>query len=124
MNLYRAMAVATLGLHVAWLLWVVLGWTVTRGRPVLRWLHIGSLAYGIFITLAPWYCPLTYLEQYLQERAGMPAYETSFLQHYFGSLVYPDVPVWLRIIAAVGLCLAILGIYAVRFRQRRATGGW
>src|SRR5258707_15860522 len=47
----RIAAEAVLFLHVLWCVWVLLGWTVTRGRRVLRMLHIASLAYAIVIQL-------------------------------------------------------------------------
>jgi hypothetical protein len=40
---YSALAAAILALHLLFILWVVFGATVTRRRPVLRWLHLGSL---------------------------------------------------------------------------------
>ncbi|MFQ5737729.1 MAG: hypothetical protein ACE5JX_01855 [Acidobacteriota bacterium] len=49
MNVYRVLAVAALTLHLAWILWVILGWLVTHNRPWLRWFHILSLVYGILI---------------------------------------------------------------------------
>lgn len=118
------MALATLALHLLWLVWLLLGWTVTRGRPVLRWLHIASLLYGIVISVAPWFCPLTHAEQYFQRRAGLEPYETSFLEHYFESLIYPDVNQTLLMWTAVAVCGAILGVYVVRFVKRNEEGAW
>src|SRR6516162_11296415 len=69
----RAIAIlaeAVLSLHLLWCGWVLLGWTVTRCRPLLRTLHIASLIYAIVIELVPWLpCPLTMAEtvRYLRE---------------------------------------------------------
>ena len=41
---------AVLFLHLLWCGWVLLGWTVTRCRPLLRTLHIASLIYAIVRT--------------------------------------------------------------------------
>ena len=38
---------AVLFLHLFWCGWVLLGWTVTRRRPLLRTLHVASLIYAI-----------------------------------------------------------------------------
>ena len=46
-NLYSALATAMLFLHALFILWVVFGALVTRSRPILRWLHILSLIWGI-----------------------------------------------------------------------------
>ncbi len=51
---------AVLFLHLFWSAWVLLGWLVTRCRPLLRTLHIASLIYAIVIELVPrLLCPLT-----------------------------------------------------------------
>ena len=44
--MYSALAAAILALHLLFILWVVFGATVTRGRPVLRWLHLGSVIWA------------------------------------------------------------------------------
>jgi hypothetical protein len=118
MGLYRILAFAVLGLHLAWLVWILLGWTVTRRRPLLRWLHVGSLVWGILVSVFPWACPLTDLEVWLERRAGLASYEKSFLEHYVDRLVYPDVPPALLMACAVAVCLALLGVYARRFLRR------
>ena len=61
-NFYSGLAVCILFLHALFILWVVFGALLTRSRPVLRWLHIISLVWGIFTELLPWPCPLTLLE--------------------------------------------------------------
>ena len=67
----RVAAEAVLLLHVLWCVWVLLGWTVTSGRRVLRMLHIASLAYAIVIELLPWPpCPLTVAETQLEALAA------------------------------------------------------
>src|ERR1039457_1678539 len=66
MNAWGALATVVLAVHLTWIVWVIFGWLVARNRPVLRWFHFGSLIYGIFIEIAPWPCPLTLLEQWLE----------------------------------------------------------
>ena len=58
---------AVLFLHLLWCVWVLLGWTVTRRRPVLRTVHIASLLYAIVVESVPWIpCPLTVAETWLE----------------------------------------------------------
>jgi len=40
---YSVLAAAILGLHLLFILWIVFGGAFTRRRPLLRWLHLGSL---------------------------------------------------------------------------------
>jgi hypothetical protein len=64
-SLYSALAAAVLFLHALFILWVVFGALLTRSRPILRWLHIASVVWGILTELLPWPCPLTLLEDWL-----------------------------------------------------------
>jgi hypothetical protein len=123
-TVYHALAVATLTLHLLWIVWVIFGALVTRGRRALRWLHILSLIYSILIETLPWPpCPLTLLEAWLEGRAGVSVYQGSFLVHYLEAIVYPDIPLSLLIAGAVAVCLLNLGVYAFRYR-RRGAGSW
>jgi len=121
-NLFGVLAIVTLTVHLLWIAWVIFGWVVTRNRPVLRWLHILSLVYGILIEILPWPCPLTLAEQWFEAHAGMEPYHQPFLVHYLEAVVYPDVSPRLLRWCGVAVCLLILGIYARRLRQRRVAG--
>ena len=70
-NFYSALAVSVLLVHALFILWVVFGAFLTGSRPILRWLHIGSLVWGILTELLPWPCPLTLLENWLEGKAGV-----------------------------------------------------
>ena len=123
MNPNHALAVAALLLHLLWLAWVALGWLATRRRPLLRWLHIASLIYGILIEIFRWPCPLTLLEVEFSRRAGRTAYREPFLVHYLEKIIYPDLPEAMVTAGAVAVCAGILLIYAWRY-ARRGESGW
>ncbi len=82
MDPYAVFAAVVLVIHLAWIAWVIFGWLLSRTRRVLRWAHFGSLIYSIVIEIAPWQCPPTLLEQWLESRAGMVPYRGPFLVHY------------------------------------------
>lgn len=109
-------AIAFLLFHALWILAVIFGALFTRGRPVWSGLHILALIWGIAVELGPWPCPLTLAEQYFETRAGLQAYQGSFLLHYMDKIVYPDVPWWVVGTAGAAVCVFNLGIYAWRFR--------
>jgi hypothetical protein len=120
-----ALAETVLVVHLLWCLWVILGWTITRGRRVLRTLHIASLVYAIFIESVPWPpCPLTVAEDWLEARAGIVPARGPFLVHLLDATIYPNVPTWLVVSAAVLICGAILAIYVWRYSHRDANGLW
>jgi len=124
MDKARVGAEAVLLLHVLWCVWVLLGWTLTRGRRVLRSLHIASLAYAIVIELAPWPCPLTVAETQLEVRAGIEPAHGPFLVHVLDAIVYPDLPEWLVVAVALVVCVAILSVYLRRYLGRPVDGMW
>jgi Protein of Unknown function (DUF2784) len=113
----KLLAITILWLHITWILAVIFGALFTRGRPVWTALHIASLLWGIAVELWPWPCPLTLAEQYFAARAGMQAYQGSFLLHYLDRLVYPNLPWWLVASVGASVCVLNLGIYAWRFRR-------
>ncbi len=114
MNLYGILATAVLVLHLVWITWVIGGWLVSRNRPMLRWVHLASLVYSVFIELAPLPCPLTLLENYLESRAGVTPYHGPFLVHYLDAVVYPNVPEALLVSIAIAVCGANLYLHARR----------
>lgn len=110
-NFYIALAVTVLLLHTLFILWVIFGALVTRNRPVLRWLHVTSLIWGILTELTALPCPLTLLENWLEGKAGVEPYQGGFLLHYLDRLVYPDISVMLLVTVGVLVCAVNLVIY-------------
>lgn len=105
-------------LHLAWLVFVIFGALVTRGRPVLTGLHLAALVWGIAVEVGPWPCPLTAAEQYFQQKAAMTPYTQSFLVHYLDRLIYPEVDEAVLVPIAVAVCLVNLAVYAWRAARR------
>ena len=108
---YSALANSVLFLHALYILWVVFGALLTRSRPILRWLHISSLVWGIMTELLPWRCPLTVLESWLERSAGVEPEQGGFLLYYLDKLVYPDISSSTLTTAAVIVCALNLAYY-------------
>ena len=121
-NIDRVLAVATLLLHGLFILWVIFGALLTRSRPLLRWLHIASLVWGILTELLPWPCPLTLLENWFEARAGVEPYHGGFLLHYLDKLIYPDLSAIVLTIAGLLICSANILFYAREFWTARMRG--
>ena len=118
---HEAAAAAVLVLHLIWLLWMILGALLTRGRRLLTVLHVLSLAWGIAVEVSPWPCPLTTLKQHLQDVTGTTTYTQSCTVHYLNKLIYPDIPEAVLVAVAVSVCLFNLGIYVIRYAAARAA---
>jgi Protein of Unknown function (DUF2784) len=110
-NFYSALAISVLFLHALYILWVVFGALLTRSRPILRWLHVASLVWGILTELLPWPCPLTLLENSLERNAGVVPDQGGFLLRYLDKLVYPDISSMMLATVAVIICALNLAYY-------------
>src|SRR6266568_8175186 len=110
-HLYSALAISVLFLHALYILWVIFGALLTRSRPILRWLHIVSLVWGMLTELLLWPCPLTLLENWLEATAGVQPYNGGFLLHYLDKLVYPGISSTLLTVAGVIICALNLAFY-------------
>ena len=118
---YKALATLVLFVHILFIVWVVLGALLTRSRPVLQVLHIASLIWGVLTELfVP--CPLTLLENWLKQRAGIEPYQGGFLLHYLDKLVYPELPASVMTAAAVIVCVFNLAYYARLMGSERHAG--
>jgi hypothetical protein len=113
-GVYSALAVCILVLHALFILWVVFGAAVTRSRPILRWLHIASLLWGVLTELMPCPCPLTVLENWLEAKAGVQPYQGGFLLHYLDKVIYPDVSATVLTVVGVLVCILNLALYGRR----------
>ena len=88
--LYRLLADLTALLHLAFILFVVLGALLIVRWPKLVWIHLPAAVWGVLIELAGWYCPLTDVENYFLHRAGEAGYRGGFVSHYVFSVIYPS----------------------------------
>lgn len=119
--LYQWLADFVLVLHLAFILFVLLG-----GLLVFRWrwilyLHLPAAIWGVLIEFFGWICPLTPLENLLRIRAGGAGYEEGFISHYLLPLIYPagltpEVGLLLGLIV-IGVNLIIYGVWLARRRQ-------
>jgi len=118
-NFYSVLATAVLFLHALFIVWVIFGALLTRSRPILRWLHIASLIWGILTELLPWPCPLTLLENWFEEKAGVEPYQGGFLLHYMDRLLYPDLSATVLTVAGVIVCALNLAFYGRQIWKAR-----
>jgi hypothetical protein len=87
--IYRALADLVLLVHLAFVLFVVLGGLLVLSRPRLAWVHVPAALWGILIEYRGWICPLTPLENSLRTRGGQAGYAGGFVNHYIQPLLYP-----------------------------------
>jgi hypothetical protein len=86
---YRIAADLLVVLHLAFIVFVLLG-----GLLVFKWrrvaiLHLPAVIWAVLLELNGWGCPLTPWEQQLRQLAGTPDYTGGFIVHYLMPVLYP-----------------------------------
>ena len=123
--IWRLAADVVLVLHLAFVIFVVLGGILTWRWPRLALVHVPVAVYGMVIQLVGFRCPLTPFEKALRRRAGDEGYDEGFVEHYIVPVLYPG-----EFTAGVKLLMALLvlginvAVYMVAWRvmwpRRRA----
>lgn len=85
----RALADLLVVVHLAFVLFVVLGGFLAIRRPRVAWVHLPCAAWGALISFAGWVCPLTPLENALRRAGGEAGYGGGFVAHYLLPVLYP-----------------------------------
>jgi hypothetical protein len=124
--IYRVLADLVLVVHLAFVLFVVLGGLLVLRWPRLAWLHVPAAIWGVLIEYTGWICPLTPLENSFRMRGGEAGYSGGFIEHYIQPLLYPagltrSTQVVLGSLALV-LNLTAYAIVVSRMRRREVLG--
>lgn len=122
---YRLLADLTVGVHFAFLVFVVAGGLLARRY---RWLvipHLLAAAWGVYVEATPGLvCPLTPLENAFAQRAGEAGYQGSFLEHYLVPVIYPEGLTRAAQWSLAALVVAVnVVVYAWPRRRRDRSGG-
>jgi hypothetical protein len=88
--LYRLLADTVLVVHLAFVLFVVLGSVLVLRRPSVAWLHLPAACWAVLVQFGGWICPLTPLENHLRVLGGQAGYPGGFVEHYLLAVLYPD----------------------------------
>lgn len=115
---YLIAADLVLSLHVALVLFVVLGlvlvlcgkmlsWSFV-GNPWFRMIHLAAVGILVLQTWLGMTCPLTIWEMELRKRAGDATYGGDFLAHWLDELLYIQAPAWAFVVAYSAFGLLVL----------------
>lgn len=85
----RLAADAVLLLHLAFIVFALLGAAVALRWRWIPWVHLPAAAWGFFVEFTARTCPLTYLENYFRVQAGQSGYAENFIEHYLLAIIYP-----------------------------------
>lgn len=121
---HRLLADALVVVHLAFVLFVVLGGLLALRWPRAAWVHLPAALWGAWIEWAGWICPLTPLENRLRERGGQSGYDTTFVEQYIVPVLYPpglsrEVQ-WVLGALVVAVNVAVY-LWVLRRRARRVS---
>lgn len=122
--LFRLAANAVLLVHLAFILFALLGALIAlRWRWVLV-VQLPVAAWGFFVELTGRICPLTDLENYLRIKAGESGYTESFIEHYLLTIIYPaGLTSGIQFVLAGVLVVINIAIYGWLFYPRNVSHG-
>jgi hypothetical protein len=86
---YRSLADLVAVIHLAFILFVLLGALLLLRWPKVMWVHLPAAIWGVAIEFAGLFCPLTRVENWLLRKAGESGYDGGFMAHYIFALIYP-----------------------------------
>ncbi len=116
---YRLAADGVLILHLAFILFALLG-----ALLALRWLwvlalQLPALAWAVHVMASGSICPLTPLENRLRALAGERGFEGGFVEHYLLATIYPEgLTRGVQIGLGVGVLLVNVAVYAWIWRRQ------
>jgi hypothetical protein len=128
--LFRLLADAVLLVHLAFVVFVVVGLVLIVAGNLRHWNAVNGFGFRVahvaaigVVVLQSWLgqaCPLTLLESWLRVRAGGTAYGSGFVEHWVHRILFYEGPEWLFTIAysLFGLLVALAWWYFPPRRRR------
>lgn len=123
--IYHVLAKALLLLHLLFVLFVVIGGVLVLYRRKVAWVHIPAAAWGIFVELSGWICPLTPLENLFRANAHLEGYQTGFIEHVIVPVIYPaQLTRHMQVTLGLLVLMVNLGLYGfLIFKLRKKDRG-
>ena len=119
-HIYLFLTQLTLIIHMAFILFVVLGGFFIHKKRWIRVVHLGSLIWAVYAELSPGViCPLTTLENYFGYHAGLSTYKEDFITRYFVPIIYQEVLTSnvQYVLVGVVICINVIA-YKIRWKQK------
>ncbi len=119
--LYKIIADFLIVIHLAFIVFVLLGGLLLLKYRWTAVLHIPAVVWAILLEFKGWYCPLTGWENEFRKAADLEGYSGGFIDHYLIPLIYPvGLTTDIQTVLGVLVILVNLLIYAFVFRSMAA----
>ena len=116
-----SLADVIVGLHVAFVVFVVAGGFLTWRWPWMRWIHLPAAVWGAVVEIFGLVCPLTPLEQWLRQQDGSVAPTGDFVSRYLFPVLYPE-GLTRTMQVALGVLVVLINAYAYGRIRKQPTG--
>jgi hypothetical protein len=121
--MYEFLASLTLIIHFLFIIFVIFGGLLFFTKKWMILIHLPTLIYGIYMELSQSICPLTYLENFLLQKANLATYSTSFIQNYLVPIIYPvNLTKYIQINLAISLIVlnaVIYGVVVIKYKKNK-----
>ena len=119
--MYEIVANLLLIFYLIFILFVVFGALLFFASTKIIFIHIPAIIWGSYIELTNSICPLTYLENWLLQKANLKTYSEGFIQNYLVPIVYPvnlntDIQIFLGITLIV-INIVIYGFIFIKLKK-------
>lgn len=109
--------------HLALVVFLIVGGPASIGRPLLARVHLAAITGTSAVFLAGYDCPFTVWEKNARVASGWSSYDGGFIEHYLVRPVHaPGITPWVSVaIMAVWLVPTVVG-HTVRWHVARRSG--
>lgn len=115
----RILADAVVVLHLAFIVFVLLGGLLALWWRWVPLIHLPSALWGAAVELFGWICPLTPLEHALRRASGDAGYSTDFVEQYLLPLVYPaNLTRSVQVALGAGVIIVNVVVYGLLLHRR------
>ncbi len=122
--MYEFLASLALIIHFLFIIFVIFGGLLFFVKKWMILIHLPALIYGIYVEFTQSICPLTYLENFLLQKAKLTTYSTSFIQNYLIPIIYPvNLTKEIQINLAISLFIlnvVIYGAVVIKYKKDRS----
>jgi len=117
---YRILADVLVVVHLIFIAFVLLGGVFVVKWRYLSVVHIPAVLWAAWVEYQGWICPLTPLENWFRQKAGIGGYQRSFIDHYLVPVLYPAAlnREWQMVLGTIVLLLNVT-IYSWVWHSRK-----
>lgn len=120
---YRLLADITVAVHIAFVVFVVVGGFLSRRRPRVIYAHLAAVLWVCLLMLGLGAtCPLTSIENWARKRGGQTGIPQGFVEAHLTGTLYPAGLEWLfRTLIGVAIAGSWYLVVQARLRKRGAV---